>query len=167
MKSRQRAFAFVLVGWSWLSGSWSLAQPSQCIKAPFQRTFSVTANLVAGVPTELSAAYHLPAQGYEVEQLSLRATTSSADASTLVYVLAAGISVKVQGNRSDHQMYGWDGPNLPVSMPGIPATKSQALHVYADADTNIVGRVTVLASWSSPEETAITLVTPGCWSAPQ
>ena len=179
MESFQRWIGFAVVGLVWLSGSRSAAQQSQCVKTPFQRTMSAAANLTANEMTDLSAAYRLPAQGFEIEHVSLRATLTD-DAVYGVLVFAAGISVKVQGLRAHHQM---DGLTVLAPLYGgwAPATKSQALHLYADGDTNIVATATLFSTdpcGSNGGECVGTpvvvewilsgrLVTPGCWSAPQ
>jgi hypothetical protein len=174
MESLQRLIAFALVGLMWLSGSLSSAQQSQCVKTPFQRTLSAEKSLpVDNLQADLSAAYHLPPQGLEVEQLSVRVTT---EAIARIFIAAASLSVKVQGQRADHQMDGWGG-SPPQSWYAAPGAVSQALHVYADGDTNVIGKVTVVASpavdWDAPIPITVDwivsgrLVTPGCWSAPQ
>jgi hypothetical protein len=170
MEFSQRLIGFALVGLVWLSGSSSAAQQSQCVKTPFQRTMSVAANLPSGDMTNLSATYHLPPQGLEIEQVSVRVMTTAVAS---VYIAAAGLSVKVQGQRADHQLNGWGG-SPPQSWWSAPGAVSQALHVYADGDTNIIGSASVLTpSFESVVPVVVDwivsgrLVTPGCWSAPQ
>ena len=173
MESMQRMVGVAVIGLVWLSASPSLAESAKCVKTPFQQTISVADNLPPDTYVNLSAAYHLPPEGYEIEQLSLRATTT-APLFTFVAVLVAGISIQLQGQQVDHPMDGWIG-QAPYTADGVPATKSQAFRVYADGDTDIVGTVTVVARQAQGPSTPIVvewivsgrLVTPGCWSTPQ